>query len=221
MSKIDYLRHFRDECKIFLAQSILRLENIECSDLQTRQLLDHAGIDAKVEDEDAVIMRNMVSALDYLKAIDLDQTAIDDSLFIRINSLLAEEQAAITGCYRTGSTRIDCITEDIPAPDHQKIQEEFARLSNLRVDTFRMDIAECFCTLVRMQPFYDGNKRSALFLCNVALFKKELGMFVIPLHQYAEFNDRLREYYVQGSNALQEFIASKLLLTYEEMLPVS
>lgn len=218
MNRLDYLQRFRSECKVFLAQSILRLEAIECSDLQTRQLLDHCGIDTKVDDEEAVIMRNTVAALDFLKATDLNKVAIGDELFIQINHLLAQEQAAIAGSYRTGSTNIDCIAEDIPEPGRDKLLREFARLRNMTKETFRIDVAQSFCNLARMQPFYDGNKRSALFLCNVAMFKKDLGMFTIPIEKYLIFNDKLRDFYVNGSPGLKNFIATELIMTEQEML---
>ena len=215
---MDILRHFREQSKIFLAQTALHLEGIHLDEVDTKELLTKSNKKFfDVDEEDAIIMRNIVNALDYLETLDFAKIDIDLNLYIHINSILADEQALFVGKLRDCPTAIGCIETEISVYDHDKIIQEINRLKTLTFNNYKKIVPDVFCKLARMQPFFDGNKRSTNFLCNIALIKNNLGIFYIDYEHLSTFNSYLKEYYQEKSNKILEFIGNKLIRTWEQL----
>jgi hypothetical protein len=117
---------------------------------------------ASFSDDDALIVRNVTDSFAFLDSTGIAGTTVDLNLFIKLNAVLAREQALYTGCLRNGLCSIPCIGV-VPVPDTQNIQEEIDRLNGITPDNYRTCVSSCFCNLARMQPFWDGNKRTAFF----------------------------------------------------------
>ena len=58
-----------------------------------------------------------------------------------------------------------------------------------------------------MQPFWDGNKRSTFFLCNIILIKNHLDLLALTEDVYADFEKYLTEFYTGKSNRIIDFMA--------------
>ena len=206
------------QCKIFLAQTALHLEDIHLDDIQIQHLLDRQTHQCfEIDEDDAIVMRNIVDALDYLEKLDLNSLLIDTKLYIKLNELLAKEQALFIGRFRDRPTAIGCIPDDIPVYDESLIKNEVERLSNINEASYHSVVPECFCKLSLMQPFFDGNKRSTAFLCNVALIKKNLGVFSISYEKLDEFNSLLRDYYTGENKNILDFIGKELIITTKQL----
>lgn len=67
-----------------------------------------------------------------------------------------------------------------------------------------------------MQPFMDGNKRSSLLICNLALLKHKFGIFVIPTQKYSEFEKYLRDFYQSKNTNIYEYIKNEFLISIEQ-----
>ena len=211
------LKKLRLESKIFLAQTALHLEGIHLNDVDTKDLLTNSTTKCfDVDEEDAIVMRNVVDALNFMASLDFQNITIDLDLYIHLNSILADEQALYTGILRNCPTSIGCIKEDIPVYDKSVIVTEIERLKNINFKNFRQIIPDVFCKLSRMQPFFDGNKRSTNFLCNVALIKKDIGIFYIDYDHLASFNKHLKNYYQGKDNKIIQFIGNELIKTLED-----
>ncbi|WP_406038414.1 Fic family protein [Succinimonas sp.] len=65
----------------------------------------------------------------------------------------------------------------------------------------------CFCNLARLQPFWDGNKRTALCLCNMELLKHDFDLLIIPKDKYAGFEERLTPFYKKENNDVIGYLA--------------
>src|SRR5574344_959007 len=199
---------FRDEMKVFLAQNLFRFEEIELNELQTKNLLSTKISDnLNLDYVDTLVVTNVIKTLDYLETQDLKKISIDHNLFIKLNSLLAENQALEVGKYRDKICYIGCVSEPIEPAPKDLISENLYKLEHLVSDSFKKVTASVFCSLARAQPFFDGNKRSALFLCNVALMKKNLGFFTISNDQYKVFEDLLKNYYVKNDLSVVDFLS--------------
>lgn len=215
---MNILKVYRKQCKIFLAQTALHLEGIHLDDVQTQDLLDRQTHRCfEVDEDDAIVMRNIVDTLDYLEKLDISNLSIDTKLYIKLNELLAKEQALFVGRFRNRPTAIGCIPDDIPVYDESLIKNEVERLSNINEANYHSVVPECFCNLSLMQPFFDGNKRSTAFLCNVALIKKNLGVFSISYEKLGEFNSLLRDYYTGENKNILDFIGKELIITTKQL----
>lgn len=58
------LDNFREEVKIYLAKSILKLENIILTDIQTKNILEKSKIDMDLDELNMTIIDNMIKTLD-------------------------------------------------------------------------------------------------------------------------------------------------------------
>lgn len=76
------------------------------------------------DEVDAIVMRNVIDALDYLESLDFSALSIDEKLYIKLNELLAKEQALYVGRFRDRPTAIGCIPNDIPVYDENLIKNE-------------------------------------------------------------------------------------------------
>lgn len=204
---LDLLSAFRENLKIFLAQNLMRFEDIVVDPVRTRDLIENRYTrEISFDAENTLIIKNIINALDYLKILDLRNLEINDELFIKINSMLAFEQALETGHYRDRNCYIDCIADPIAPPDKEEIDHYLRLLNSCTERDFKDIVAVVFCNLAKMQPFFDGNKRSILFLCNVVLLKKNLGIFFIENKLYAQFQTLLTLFYTQGNTDIFKFL---------------
>ncbi|MBQ9407000.1 MAG: Fic family protein [Desulfovibrio sp.] len=137
--------------------------------------------------------------------------------YTKLNAILAKEQALSVGSLRNKPIWIDCIPEDIPPCTEETVCAEISKLTSINEYNFREIVANVFCRLVRMQPFFDGNKRATNVLCNTVLIQKNLGLFVIPVEKIGEFNHLLRDYYTEKNSAILEFISMELIYTKSQL----
>lgn len=214
------LLKLRQHDKIRLAQTLMHLEGISLDYVATKELImTRCTVEACYVDEaSAVVIRNVMDGLDFLETLDLEEIRLDEDLYIRLNAILAREQALFTGSFRSGNVSIDCLPDEIPPADRAEIAECLEKLENMTLENHRVIVPEVFCRLCRMQPFWDGNKRTASFLCNIASIRKNAGIFVLKDEaQTARFIQLLTEYYTEKNDLLLEYIGQELILSQEAL----
>lgn len=210
---------FQEKNKIFLAQTALHLEGIHLNYINTKELLETDTVDAfDVDDEDAIVMHNVFNTLNFLENIDFSTISVNLPFYIKLNSILADQQALYTGFLRNQPVSIGCISEPIPVYPQNKIQEKINILNSINESTFRHIVPKIFCELSLMQPFFDGNKRSTNFLCNSVLLKKDLGLFIIDKNSIDMFNSYLYQYYTKQNIEIFEFIGNELIYSKDKLL---
>lgn len=193
---MDLKNLLREKTKIYFAQTLFKFEDIDLSPIQTKALLE-GSLNKKLalDYEDSIVVRNVIDALKFLKEKDLNKLQLTTNLYIKLNEILAKEQALDVGYFRDSNVTIGCIDEPILPPQIEEIENCLTAINNVTPDNFKSVIAENFSNLIKLQPFFDGNKRSTLFYCNVVLLKKELGMFYIETEKYDIFENELTKYY--------------------------
>lgn len=206
------LKQFKENIKIYIAKSILKLENIDISDIQTKQLLDNATIDIELDDVKAQVVENLLNTFEYLKNKDLKKLKINQELYIKLNELLAYNQALYVGSFRDRENYINCVEDPIQIPNTDNIKSILNDLENIDKNSYKQVISKSFCNLAKIQPFMDGNKRSSLFICNLALLKKEFGVFAIPTEKYSTFEDYLRDFYQDKNTDIYDYMANEFII---------
>lgn len=179
---MDLRDEFKKNLKVYFAQNLFKFENITLDQIQTKNLLNSKVMDhLNFTLDDAQIIKNVFTAFEMLEHLDLDKIKIDEDIYVKLNEILARDQALFTGFFRNSNVYIDCIPDPIAPPDLNKMSYYLKMLNEINESSLKEVVPIVFCNLARMQPFFDGNKRSTLFLCNLALLKKDLGMFFIPM----------------------------------------
>ena len=211
------LNEFERAIKIPLVQSLLRFEDVELTDAETEKLLTNESLEIpEFSEEESLIINNVLNALTYMQSLDISKVKADMDLFIKLNSLLAMDQALFSGSLRNGFCSIPCIGQ-IPVPAEETVKEEIAKLNSISAahsspennssDNYKLIASECFCNLARLQPFWDGNKRTALCLCNMELLKHDFDLLIIPKDKYAGFEERLTLFYKKENDDVIGYLA--------------
>lgn len=182
-------RQFEIADKLQLIQTLLRFEDIVISERYIYDLIAKTPIKQKIDDDDMLIIKNAINAVTYIECLDNKKQAINIELYQKLNEIVAYNQALNAGQLRAGNAYIPCIEQAIPPAEENNIQENLNLLNEINKNNYKKIVAQTFMNLIRMQPFNDGNKRSALLLCNVALDKAVLSKFKIPCEDQTIYND--------------------------------
>lgn len=206
------LKDFRREVKINFAQTLCRFEGINLTDIQTEKLLNNDNF-AMLDfpEDESLIINNVINTLNYMESLNLSKQNIDLNLYIQLNSFLAKDQALFTGDLRNGLCSIPCIGQ-IPVPSQESVQNEICKLNNVTKNDFKTVVSECFCNLSKMQPFWDGNKRTTLFLCNAQLIKNDFELLIIKKDSYAAFEEHLTAFYTENDKTIIDFLAQNCFI---------
>lgn len=206
------LKYFRREVKINFAQTLCRFEGINLTDIQAEKLLNNDNF-AMLDfpEDESLIINNVINTLNYMESLNLSKQNIDLNLYIQLNSFLAKDQALFTGDLRNGLCSIPCIGQ-IPVPSQESVQNEICKLNNVTKNDFKTVVSECFCNLSKMQPFWDGNKRTTLFLCNAQLIKNDFELLIIKKDSYAAFEEHLTAFYTENDKTIVDFLAQNCFI---------
>ena len=206
------LKDFRREVKINFAQTLCRFEGIILTDIQTEKLLNNDNF-AMLDfpEDESLIINNVINTLNYMESLNLLKQNIDLNLYIQLNSFLAKDQALVTGALRNGLCSIPCIGQ-IPVPEVENVQKEISALNNITKDNYKSVVSECFCNLSKLQPFWDGNKRTTLCLCNAQLIKNDFDLLVIQKDNYAVFEEHLTDFYTASDKTIVDFLAKNCFI---------
>ncbi len=206
------LKDYRREIKIHFAQSLCRFEGINLTDIQTEKLLNKENFEMlDFPEEESLVIDNVVNTLNFMDSIDILKLNVDLELYIKLNSMLAKEQALFTGALRNGLSSIPCIGQ-IPIPSQERVEEEITKLNKITPDNYKYVVSECFCNLSRLQPFGDGNKRTTLFLCNIQLIKKDFDLLIIQKDKYADFEEHLTAFYTEENQDIIDYLADNCFI---------
>ena len=194
---------------------------------QTKRALDTGNTNALEQDnEDVPIFKD---ALAGIKAVKKDGFTVDGIININKSFVYSkEEDPAIPGHLRNSMYNSDdniAITIDTAGKDHyfpsevvykadlQKIIDEFKHSAQTKQDAWLV-----FAKLAKLQPFQDGNKRTALIAANAAynVWEKE-NYLVLPFNELdrAEFTINLMRFYGATDHSAENKAFSKML----ELLP--
>ena len=211
---------FRQEIKVFFAQTLFRFEGMALSQVQTRQLLDkEKKKELHFDFDQTQIINNVIEALDFIDKVDLKTISIDSNTYIKLNEILAKNQALETGKFRDQEGYIPCIENPIPPVKAEEIEKQLNMLDHVDKNNFKIRVPIIFSELIKAQPFFDGNKRTTLFICNLALLKKDLGVFYIKNDKYPEFEEKLTDFYTGKNRAVQVFLEENCIYKKNELTP--
>jgi len=151
--------------------------------VETEALLKD-GITSEKKYEDAKMLKNLyntfISELEYINK-GRNQEAIDERTLFRIHQsistgLVSNEES---GSLRTRAVRISG-TEYIPPKNQQEIKSKLNEILFQQEEYFTPleKAVYLHCNLARLQPFIDGNKRTARMIESIALMNAD----IIPVY---------------------------------------
>lgn len=214
---MDLRKAFKEIFKCYITQNMLRFENIDLSLIKTANILATQRVnELRLDQEEVNTAKNILSAFDYIDHLNLNKINIDLKLYKDLNERLAHDEALEPGQLRACDGFIPCVDHPIERIEENKLDPILEVLNDLDQNAFKNEVSDAFSILCKMQPFYDGNKRSSLFLCNIALFKKDLGILYISPNHYQTFEDHLTKFYQDKSSELIQFLENNCVNTKQE-----
>lgn len=151
--------------------------------VETEALLKD-GITSEKRYEDAKMLKNLyntfVSELEYIHR-QRNTEIIDERTLFRIHSSISAELVSgeESGCLRNRAVRISG-TEYVPPKDIMEIKQTLNRILYVQ-DQFKNPLEKAVflhCNLARLQPFIDGNKRTARMVESIAMMNAD----IIPVY---------------------------------------
>lgn len=147
--------------------------------VETASLLKD-GVTSEKRYEDAKMLKNLyntfISEVEYINKLK-NKEVIDERTLFRLHSSISSQLVSNeeTGNLRNRAVRISG-TMYIPPKDLTEIRQELNRILNEQ-DSYENPLEKAVflhCNLARLQPFIDGNKRTARMIESVAMMNADL-----------------------------------------------
>lgn len=151
--------------------------------VETEALLKD-GITSEKRYEDAKMLKNLyntfVSELEYINRMK-NTEVIDERTLFRVHSSISAELVSgeESGCLRNRAVRISG-TEYVPPKDIVEIRQALNRIL-YKQEQFQNPLEKAMflhCNLARLQPFIDGNKRTARMIESIVMMNAD----IIPVY---------------------------------------
>ena len=184
----------REKLKIIIKNQIkenvfylMRFESQNITFPEIEAIVDRAKLETKY-DFDVQLTKQLVKAWEFiLKTIE----TCDFYFLLRLNSIIAQNQALEWGVLRKGKVTISG-TEFIPSiPSKRSINQI---LNIVEKDPIKKACL-MLVRLIKQQPFWDGNKRTAFLYVNKFLLDKVKGSLVVSEKNLLQFHKLLNAYY--------------------------
>ena len=198
------------EQNIFLAKRNLidniyasaRLEGLNVTFPQTKTILEGVNVPNVKIDEIQCIL-NLRDAWKYI--INNIDIKFDLEFVCKINEYISRNESLEWGKLRNGKVEITG-TEYIPdVPEEEKVKEEIDKILQIENPTERA--IEYMLYGMRMQLFWDGNKRTSTVCANKIMIENGAGIIKVPENKLEEFNELLTEFYNTGDKIkIKQFI---------------
>lgn len=171
------------------------LEGIAVTYPQTYQLYNNATV-ANLTIKDTVTINNLKHAWMFILDLCKENVEIDIQFIKQLNHEVGSYIVNNAGAFRTGNVRIGGTSWTPYLPDIELVKEELNKIKSISCCTDRAFSYMLY--LMRSQLFWDGNKRTAMFVCNYELIRNGKGILSIPLEYQEKFLELLIEYYENG-----------------------
>ncbi len=157
---------------------------------------------------DIMVTKNLMSGWKYILE---SPENCDLELLKKINGIIAKDQALEWGVLRTGKTSVSG-TDYVPTvPTRKSITNLIDQ--TLDLNNIYESSAKLVVKLIKAQPFFDGNKRSAFLFVNRILIENSKGVLVVTTKNFKEFSILLNNYYNDEKqlSAIVSFIVSNCI----------
>ena len=178
--------------KIYFVLKILNLVQKKIKDIFNEKVEALKSIELG----NLAILNGIRRLFEYIEELNIKELGIEVEFYKTLNGILAFNQSLDPGIFREGNqlVYISSIKDPIKPAPLSFIKEKLELLSRLDKDNYKKVVSRVFCQLCKAQPFFDGNKRSTLCLCNAALLKQKLGVLLIKNELYPQFDKLLTKF---------------------------
>lgn len=177
-----------------IAYNALNIEGVAVTIAETQDLLNNKNI-YSLKDTDNLIATNFINSLSYINSIiekGFDKYELIEYMK-RINLYLLNGLHSEAGNIRYSNIRVSGSNYIPKIPVEFEIREDIMK----NINNILEDPLELYCYVTRNQIFADGNKRTALLMVNLILYKDNK-YFSVDEEYADEYRVKLIEMYETG-----------------------
>ena len=171
---------------------------------------------------DSTIAQNQCNAWKKLiRDLKSDQATVSLEYLLQLHAEVAKEEALAWGEFRSSQVYI-AGTQYTP-PTYDKIETLIAVLfkSLNNISDINKKATHLFLQIARIQPFFDGNKRTGRMMMNCLLITNGLTAINLPASRQLEFNEKMQQFYIDNNeDSMHDFLLScrnqQILSIYNE-----
>lgn len=186
------------EQNIFLAKRNLvdniyanaRMDGINITFPQTKTILDGVNVPSLKLDEIQCIL-NLRDAWKFV--INNIEKELNLDFICEVNSYVARNESLEWGKLRTGKVSITGVDYIPEIPNEEAVRNQIAQI--LQIENVSQRAIEYMLYGMRMQLFWDGNKRTSTLVANKIMIENGAGIIKVPDNKLERFNEFLTEYY--------------------------
>lgn len=167
------------------------LEGIAITFSETQAILDGQNV-SRLRIDEIQTINNLKHAWQFL--LNSIEAEIDFNYISSIHSLIGANIVDSAGKLRTFEVGMGGTTWKPELPSKEKLERLIDLYKNDTVSETDK-ILTLMCELMKMQPFNDGNKRTAMLIANHELIKKGRGIISISEENKIEFGNKLIDFY--------------------------
>lgn len=165
---------------------------------------------------DYELLADLFDASEFVMNTDWSQTKIDADYAVAVNSRLRRSASLRPGVIRTVEPAYVNTTlgrwKAVERPSPVSLQAMIAAAQDEAVGDLMDRAVGLFCEEAKLQPFADGNKRTALFLANAVTLKETEGeiMVSVPADDWdavKTFTELLSRWYVDDDPSIKTWMA--------------
>lgn len=179
------------------------LEGIVVTYSQTEVILDGLAVNGmRINDINAIV--NLKHAWQF--TIENIDYPLDFRYLSQINKLVGEYNIVpLAGILRTSDVSMGGTDWKPEVPNKEEIEKHMNEISKIENATDRALTMMLY--LMRTQPFYDGNKRTAMMVGNQIMIQNGVGIISIPIKHQEKFRDMLIKFYeTNDMSGIKSFI---------------
>ncbi|MCK5320552.1 Fic family protein [Candidatus Parcubacteria bacterium] len=170
--------------KIDFVYNTTALEGNTYTYAETETLLSGVTVGGHtIKEEDEILNQKEAWEFTLNSALQKQKIKITENLIKDIHSRVGKDTVVKPGQYRTGRVKIGG-TNYMPPKTNQEIENLVSifltDFNNLKIDIYLKAIIVHF-TIALIQPFFDGNKRTARLLMNFVLLQNNYPLFSVPV----------------------------------------
>lgn len=201
------------EANVFIAKKYLidsiyrsaKLEGIAVTFPQTEAIY-HGGTVEGLKVDEIVTINNLKHAWSFI--LDNLDYPLDYPYICKINNIIGSNLFQNPGFLRKGEVFIGGIDPKTWKPKIPIEDEYKDKINELRIIENPIDRAiEIMLYSMRYQPFWDGNKRTAMLAANQILISEGCGVLTIAESQQITFKEKVVDYYITNNKEeLKQFL---------------
>lgn len=197
--------------KAELIHNMVVAEGSALTAIQTKTLIEDKVTPSGANIDDVEQAMRLSRAFDEIsKQIENDNFEITKDNFIKINSIVAVNEALKVGDFRDSQVYIsNC---EYTPPKSSELDNKFSSMieSFNRKTQVEVKASDLFLDSARNQYFFDGNKRTAQLMMNGYLISQGKSPRSIPKETIEEYNEKMTRFYeTNDKTEMYDFLEKK------------